>query len=77
MFCCDHAESPSGVDAVYVMANMAHYATWFGCPGLPDGLQWKLAFNTGDVNGAILSGKQPLENQGLLVGERSVVILTT
>jgi len=77
MFCADHPGSHLGVDVVYVIANMAYTASWFECPALPDGLSWKLAFNTGDLSGAILSAEQPMDNQGLLVGERSVIILTT
>jgi glycogen operon protein len=77
MFCCDHSESAAGVDVVYVIANMAHYASWFDCPGLPDGLRWKLAFNTGDPGSPILSSEDPIESQGLLVGDRSVIILST
>jgi glycogen operon protein len=62
-------------DVVYVIANMAHYATWFRCPDLPAGLQWATHFNTGDPAGAIKPNPEPVSPDGLLVGERSVVIL--
>jgi len=75
MFSCDRPQPEAGVDTVYVMANMAHYASWFELPQLPDGQAWTLAFNTGDVNNAILPEGQTLASQGLLVGERSVAIL--
>jgi glycogen operon protein len=75
MFSCEHPDGESGSDTVYVIANMAHYASWFDLPVLPNGHRWQLAFNTGDPNGAIIESQQPFDNQGLLVGERSVVIL--
>jgi glycogen operon protein len=62
-------------DIVYVIANMAHYASWFGCPQLPAGLMWHIAFNTGDMVKPIVRQSTPLDSHGILVGERSVVIL--
>lgn len=76
MFSCDHAEAESGVDIIYVIANMAHYASWFDLPVLPNGQAWCTAFNTGDPDGAIVSSSQPLPQRGVLVGERSVIILS-
>lgn len=75
MFSCDREEG--GVDTVYVIANMAHYATWFDLPVLPEGQPWQLAFNTGDSSHPVLPGDVPFSGQGLLVGERSVVIMTS
>lgn len=62
-------------DIVYVVANMAHYASWFGCPQLPSGLRWHIAFNTGDIANPIVRQSTPLRDNGILVGERSVVVL--
>ena len=62
-------------DAVYVIANMAHYADWFRVPELTDGRAWHIAFNTGDPGGAVVKNQPRLEGDGLMVGERSVVIL--
>jgi glycogen operon protein len=74
MFTADH---PSGVtDVVHVIANMAHYASWFSCPELPGRLQWNIRFNTGDPSSPRPETAIPLSDHGLLVGERSVVILT-
>lgn len=70
------AASSAQPDAVYVIANMAHYASWFDLPQLPNDLKWRVAFNTGDRNQPVLSTPYPLDGQGILAGERSVVILT-
>ena len=77
MFSCDHPGGDQEVDVVYVIANMAHYATWFDLPVLPEGQPWQLAFNTGDSSHPVLPGDVPFSGQGLLVGERSVVIMTS
>jgi hypothetical protein len=63
-------------DVVYVMANMAHYPVWYELPSLPTALQWKLKFNTGDFQSPFQSEPVPLSETSLLVGERSVIILT-
>lgn len=76
MFSCDLPESPGMADTVYVIANMAHYATWFDLPALPDNRAWQLAFNTGDASNAIMSKETIYSNHGVLAGERSVVIFT-
>jgi len=76
MMSCDH-RSPNGepaVDIVYVATNMAHHASWFALPTAPDGYAWHICFNTGDNQHPILVD-QPKVDSGLLVGERSVVIL--
>ena len=77
MFSCESGDDQDKTDTVYVIANMAHYATWFDLPSLPDGLAWQFAFNTGDVNNAILPEGQTLSDRGVLVGERSVAIFKT
>ena len=76
MMSCDH-QTPAGanvVDIVYVATNMAHFASWFALPLPPEGYAWRLCFNTGDSQQPILTD-QPRIESGLLVGERSVVIL--
>jgi glycogen operon protein len=62
-------------DVGYVIANMAHYSSWFRCPELPGGQTWGVHFNTGDPSGPCLSEAARLGTDGLLVGERSIVIL--
>lgn len=76
MFSCDHPDAPGETDTVYVIANMAHYATWFDLPALPEERAWQFVFNTGDVNSAIIPSGQTLSSHGVLVGERSVMIFT-
>lgn len=81
MFSCDvQAQSgeqqQSAFDVVYVIANMAHYASWFELPKLPNDLTWKLAFNTGDSQQAIQQPPLAFDQDGILAGERSVVIFT-
>ena len=63
------------VDIVYVATNMAHYASWFELPEAPNGYTWKLYFNTGDQNVRNYDEGVALTDSGLLVGERSVIIL--
>ncbi len=63
-------------DVVYVAANMAHYASWYELPEAPKSYQWMLNFNTGDSNCQHLIYGCKLEQKGLLVGERSVTIIT-
>ena len=72
---CDQAEK-NCTDTVYVASNTAHYATWFDLPTLPDDYQWHINFNTGDSQAPINRGLSPFEEQGILVGERSVVIFS-
>jgi glycogen operon protein len=74
MFSCDRPEAPGEADTVYVIANMAHYATWFDLPPLPDGRAWQFAFNTGDVSSAIIPEGTTFSGHGVLAGERSVLI---
>ncbi|MFM7548445.1 MAG: glycogen debranching enzyme, partial [Cyanobacteriota bacterium] len=81
MFSCDiqaqsGVQQQSAVDVVYVIANMAHYASWFELPKLPNDLTWKLAFNTGDSQQSIHQPPLAFDQDGILAGERSVVIFT-
>jgi isoamylase len=68
-------EPAEEADVVYVIANMAHFGSWFDLPAAPPVYRWHVAINTGDSNGAVLSHLPPLETGGLLVGDRSVAIL--
>jgi isoamylase len=72
---CDQPDS-DGMDAVYVSTNMAHYASWFDLPSLPSGYGWQLHFNTGDTQSPNLMQPIAYVDHGILVGERSVVILS-
>ena len=63
-------------DTVYVGTNMAHYATWYRLPMLPDGYSWHLCFNTGDRSNPYQSSASLVHEDGILIGDRSVVILT-
>lgn len=64
-----------GVDIVYVATNMAHYASWFEIPDAPQGYLWHLYLNTGDPSEQVYQDGVLLTQSGILVGERSVVIL--
>jgi glycogen operon protein len=68
-------EPEAGVDAIYVATNMAHYVSWFHVPALPQGFRWHLCFNTGDTAQPCHAGEPPLDAGGILVGDRSVVVL--
>jgi glycogen operon protein len=75
MLCGKHAQD----DYVYMAMNMHWEAHWFTLPGLPAGLSWHVAANTGTPapNDSWAPGTEPqLEDQsGILLGDRSVVIL--
>ncbi len=80
MLCGKHAKQGTVEDNyIYVAMNMDYLAYWFELPGLPEGIQWHVFANTGvtPAEDSWEPGKEPLlENQyGLLIGERSVVIL--
>ena len=75
MMSCDRNDQSSSIDLVYVGTNMAHYATWFELPECPEHYQWHLSFNTGDPDHYVFQETSPLNESGLLLGERSVVIL--
>ena len=80
MLCGKHAKSGMVEDNyVYVAMNMHWETHWFDAPGLPNGMKWHVFANTAVTppNDICEPGKEPLlENQsGLLVGDRSVVIL--
>ena len=66
-------------DYIYVAMNMHWEAHWFELPGLPDDRQWRAVANTGIPSPADIwaPGAEPLlaDQSGLLVGERSTVVL--
>ncbi len=66
-------------DSLYLALNMHPEAAWFDLPALPAGRQWRVFANTAveSPQDIFWPGEEPLlENQaGLLIGERSVVIL--
>jgi len=80
MLCGKHAHGGQREDNyIYVAMNMHWDSHWFELPGLPEGMQWHAAANTGAPPPEDIwqPGTEPLlENQaGLLVGDRSVVVL--
>lgn len=80
MLCGKHAKEGTVPDNyIYVAMNVHWEAHWFETPGLPPGMQWYVFANTGasPKEASWEPGTEPLlENQpGLLVGDRSVVIL--
>ncbi|MFZ4556819.1 MAG: glycogen debranching protein GlgX [Pseudanabaena sp.] len=79
LLCGKHAKRGTVEDNyIYVAMNMHWQTQWFEIPGLPPSLRWHVFANTGAVfASSYLPGTEPvLENQsGLLVGDRSVVIL--
>jgi isoamylase len=80
MLCGKHAKQGAFTDNyIYVAMNMHWQALWFEIPGLPNGMQWHVFANTGanPPEDSWEVGSEPvLGNQhGLLLGDRSVVIL--
>jgi glycogen operon protein len=75
-----NSRGDAGGDAyVYVAMNMHWEAHWFELPGLPGGLHWHVAVNTGVPSPEDIwqCGQEPLLNDqsNILVGERSTVVL--
>ncbi|MEB3311580.1 MAG: glycogen debranching protein GlgX [Snowella sp.] len=81
MLCGKHAKGGTVEDNyIYVAMNMHWEALWFELPQLPPSMQWHLFANTGAASPDPCSyrpGSEPLLDNpaGLLVGDRSVVIL--
>ncbi|MGB3405511.1 MAG: glycogen debranching protein GlgX [Microcoleaceae cyanobacterium] len=80
MLCGKHAKAGTVEDnSIYVAMNMHFSAQWFELPGLPTGTNWHVFANTGCISpeDCFEPGTEPkLDNQsGLLLGDRSVVIL--
>ena len=77
LFSCDSADS-SGADAVYVYANMSDFASWCDLPALPGSATWSIVINSGDrASPFTREPRSPFTNGGLLVGEHSVLVLTS
>ncbi len=70
---CDEEETDQ-MDAVYVASNVAHYATWFNLPQLPEDYQWQICYNTGSLDSPYYETPVNYDDQGILVGERSMII---
>ena len=82
LLCGKHPKEGTQPDNfIYVAMNMHWKTQWFDLPGLPGGMQWHIFANTGcnPPDDSWEAGTEPvLENQhGLLVGDRSVVILVS
>jgi isoamylase len=80
MLCGKHAHGGAKLDNyLYVAMNVHWDAHWFDLPGLPEGMQWHVAANTGAPSPDDIwkPGQEPLlpDQGGLLVGDRSVVVL--
>ncbi len=80
MLCGKHAHGGAQRDNyLYVALNVHWEAHWFELPGLPDGMQWHVFANTGAPTPDDIQepGREPLlpDQSGLLVGDRSVVVL--
>jgi len=79
MLCGKHAKGGTVEDNyIYAALNMHWQTQWFELPALPQSLRWHVFANTGAIlPSSYLPGTEPmLDNQsGLLVGDRSVVIL--
>ena len=64
-------------DLVYVAVNSHWLPAQMTVPDLPDGYLWKIAVNTGDpVRQAFSENQMPVASKHLLLGERSVIVLT-
>ncbi len=80
MLCGKHARGGSICDDyLYVALNMHWESQWFELPGLPQGLQWHVAINTGmsGPEDAWEPGAEPLlaDQYGFLLTDRSVAVL--
>lgn len=80
LLCGKHAKAGTVEDnSIYVAMNMHWEAQWFELPGLPLGQHWHVSTNTGCPypDDCFELGQEPqLDHQaGLLLGDRSVVIL--
>ncbi|MGD1804864.1 glycogen debranching protein GlgX [Dapis sp. BLCC M126] len=82
MLCGKHAKEATEKDNdIYVAMNMHWESIWFDIPSLSDGKKWYVFANTAcsSPEDAWVPGTEPvLDNQqGLLLGDRSVVILVS
>ncbi|MCC5636639.1 glycogen debranching protein GlgX [Nostoc sp. CHAB 5844] len=77
-----HTQQGAVVDNyIYVAMNMSWQTYWFEIPGLPAGMNWYVFANTGAIPPADSweAGKERIlaNQQGFLIGDRSVVILVS
>lgn len=63
-------------DIVYLGVNVYWEALGCELPGLPEGFRWKIAVNTGAEGSGCYQEPAELSETGLLMGPRSVVVLT-
>ena len=64
-------------DLVYIAVNAHWHAAWMTLPDLPEEYCWKIAVNTGDPHQQIFEeNSMPEAGKTLLLGERSVIVLT-
>ncbi|MEM1169717.1 MAG: glycogen debranching protein GlgX [Cyanobacteria bacterium P01_H01_bin.35] len=82
MLCGKHAgETTKEDNDIYVAMNMHWESTWFETPGLSEGKSWHVFANTACASpqDSWVPGTEPAlaNQQGLLVGDRSVVILVS
>jgi glycogen operon protein len=80
MLCGKHARGGTEEDNyIYVAMNMHWEGQWFSLPGLPEGMQWFVAANTGvpaPEDAWDVGQERQLEDQaGILLGDRSIVVL--
>ena len=80
MLCGKHAKQGTVEDnSIYVAMNFHWETHWFKLPELPPGMQWHVSANTAvpTPHDSWEPGNEPLleDQSGLLVGDRSVVIL--
>jgi glycogen operon protein len=78
MLCGKHAKGGAVEDNyIYVAMNMDWKTLWFELPTLPQSMNWHIFANTGATTPSYLPETEPLldHQSGLLVGDRSVVIL--
>ena len=79
MLCGKHAKGGTVEDNyIYAAMNMHWQTQWFELPSLPPSLRWHVFANTGAIlPSSYLPGTEPVldDQSGLLVGDRSVVIL--
>ncbi len=70
-------EAAQREDLVYIAVNAHWEAAHLTLPALPEGYQWHIAVNTGDARQQTFpEGSMPLAGEHLLLGERSVIVLT-
>ena len=70
-------EAAQREDLVYIAVNAHWEAAHLTLPALPERYQWHIAVNTGDARQQTFpEGSMPLAGEHLLLGERSVIVLT-